>query len=200
MIGTQLGLKEEAGGHKKENSDSAAARRQLPQLSSSNNTAATHLHYDFRLEINGVMKSWAIPKGPSLNPSERRLAVLTKDHSLAYNRFEGVIPKGEYGAGTVIIWDRGRYRNLKKNHQGTPLSMESCFRKGTIEVHLNGKKMKGGFALVRMSGKNWLLIKMKDQYANTRKNLTSIRTLFRQVGKNTCASQKEKNQNDDYFI
>ncbi|MEM7175422.1 MAG: DNA polymerase ligase N-terminal domain-containing protein [Chlamydiota bacterium] len=154
--------------------------------------AATHLHYDFRLEINGVMKSWAIPKGPSLNPSERRLAILTKDHPMAYNRFEGVIPKGEYGAGTVIIWDRGRYRNLKKNAHKEPLSIESCFRKGTIEVHLNGKKMKGGFALIRTSGKNWLLIKMNDRYANTRKNLAQSEPYSVKSGKTLAQVKREK--------
>lgn len=127
--------------------------------------AARSLHYDLRLEVGGVMKSWAVPKGPSLNPSDKRLAVLTDDHPLSYKNFEGVIPEGEYGAGAVIVWDRGRYKNLKS------YTMQTAFRRGTIEVELRGKKVKGGFALVRMQGKNWLLIKMKDDHADARKNL-----------------------------
>lgn len=128
--------------------------------------AARSMHYDFRLEIDGVMKSWAIPKGPSLNPKNRRLAVLTDDHPLSYKNFEGVIPEGEYGAGAVIVWDRGKYKNLKS------MTMKGSFRKGAIEIFLRGKKLKGGFALVRMQGKNWLLIKMKDEYADAKKNIT----------------------------
>lgn len=133
---------------------------------------ARAMHYDFRLEVDGVLKSWAIPKGPSLNPKERRLAVLTDDHPLSYKNFEGVIPEGEYGAGPVIVWDRGKYKNIKVNKAGKPLTMKGAFRKGTIEIILRGKKLKGAFALVRMSGKNWLLIKMKDEHANARKNIT----------------------------
>lgn len=133
--------------------------------------AARSMHYDVRLEIGGVMKSWAVPKGPSLNPKDKRLAVLTDDHPLSYKNFEGRIPEGEYGAGAVIVWDRGKYRNLKKTQKGTEMKMESCFRKGRIEVFLRGKKLYGGFALVRFQGKNWLLIKMKDEHANLRKNV-----------------------------
>lgn len=128
--------------------------------------AARSMHYDVRLEVGGVMKSWAVPKGPSLNPKDKRLAVLTYDHPLSYKNFEGRIPEGEYGAGTVIVWDRGKYRNLK-----TEMSMQSCFRKGHIEVFLKGKKLYGAFALVRFREKNWLLIKMKDDYVNLRKNV-----------------------------
>jgi len=133
--------------------------------------AARAMHYDLRLEVDGVMKSWAVPKGPSLNPKNKRLAVLTDDHPLSYKNFEGVIPKGEYGAGAVIVWDRGKYKNIKKNKQGKPLTMKGAFKMGTIEVILRGKKLKGAFALVRMSGKSWLLIKMNDDYADRRKNI-----------------------------
>ncbi|QVL56986.1 MAG: hypothetical protein KFB93_06285 [Simkaniaceae bacterium] len=133
--------------------------------------AARSMHYDLRLEIGGVMKSWAIPKGPSLNPSNRRLAVLTDDHPLSYKNFEGIIPEGEYGAGKVIVWDRGKYKNIKTNKQGKEMTMGGAFKKGTIEVFLRGKKLRGAFALVRMSGKNWLLVKMKDDYADARKNI-----------------------------
>lgn len=134
--------------------------------------AARVMHYDFRLEVNGVMKSWAIPKGPSLNPRNRRLAVLTDDHPLSYKNFEGAIPEGEYGAGKVIVWDRGKYKNIKTDKLGKPMTMTGAFRKGTIEVFLRGKKLRGAFALVKMQGKNWLLIKMKDNYADLRKNIT----------------------------
>ncbi len=127
--------------------------------------AARSMHYDFRLEIDGVMKSWAIPKGPSLNPAHKRLAVLTDDHPLSYKNFEGHIPEGEYGAGAVIVWDRGKYKNLKD------YSLKTAFRKGHIEIFLRGKKLKGGFALVRFREKNWLLVKMKDDYADKRKNI-----------------------------
>ena len=133
------------------------------------------MHYDFRLEIDGVLKSWAIPKGPSMNPRDRRLAVLTDDHPLSYKSFEGIIPKGEYGAGAVIVWDRGKYKNIKKNKSGAPITMKGAFKLGTIEVVLRGKKLKGAFALVRMSGKNWLLIKMKDDHASSRKNMNLSR-------------------------
>lgn len=134
--------------------------------------AARAMHYDLRLEVDGVMKSWAIPKGPSLNPSQRRLAILTDDHPLSYKNFEGVIPEGGYGAGKVIVWDRGKYKNIKTNKQGKPLTMKGAFRKGTIEVDLKGKKLRGAFGLVWMEGKNWLLIKMKDDHANLKKNIT----------------------------
>jgi bifunctional non-homologous end joining protein LigD len=113
------------------------------------------LHYDFRLEMNGVLKSWAVPKGPSMNSSEKRLAVEVPDHELSYADYEGVIPDGLYGAGPVMLWDRGHYHDLKPGGHDT----------GKIEVELFGEKLKGKFALVKMKGrgkKNWLLIKMKD--------------------------------------
>ncbi|MFP4515082.1 MAG: DNA polymerase ligase N-terminal domain-containing protein [Parcubacteria group bacterium] len=124
---------------------------------------ASNLHYDLRLEINGVLKSWAIPKGPSLDPSEKRLAVLTEDHPLDYASFEGKIPEDEYGGGTVIVWDQGRYVN-----QGDT-SMEDAFENGTIEFELKGEKLKGAFVLVKTKNKNWLLIKKKDKGADKRR-------------------------------
>jgi DNA ligase D-like protein (predicted 3'-phosphoesterase) len=127
--------------------------------------AARALHYDFRLEIDGVLKSWAVPKGPSLDPAVKRLAVLTEDHPLDYADFEGVIPPGEYGGGSVIVWDAGPFRNLKPE---APL--EEWFRRGHLEVWLEGKKVRGGYALVqsRLGGqaKNWLLVKMRDEAAS----------------------------------
>jgi bifunctional non-homologous end joining protein LigD len=129
---------------------------------------ASHLHYDFRLEWGGVLKSWAVPKGPSTTPRTMRLAMLTEDHPLDYANFEGVIPEGNYGAGTVMVWDYGTYRNLREEKQGHHESMEQSYKEGKIEVWLDGKKLKGGYALIRThggDGRKWLLVKMKDEYA-----------------------------------
>jgi len=137
--------------------------------------AARSLHYDFRLEIGGLLKSWAIPKGPSLNTRDRRLAVSTDDHPLEYAKFEGIIPAGLYGAGVVIVWDRGTYRNIKKE-DGKLVPMATCFKKGIIEVFLHGKKLKGRYALIRTSRsviQQWLLIKMRDKYADARRKPAS---------------------------
>lgn len=126
--------------------------------------AARSTHYDFRLETEGVLKSWALPKGPSLDPSQKRLAVFTEDHAMEYARFEGVIAEGQYGAGPVIVWDLGEYRDISKG-QDFPKSLET----GKLEIWLEGSKLKGGFALFRMGAgdsKNWLLKKMKDEYAS----------------------------------
>jgi bifunctional non-homologous end joining protein LigD len=124
---------------------------------------AGHLHYDLRLESGGVLKSWAVPKGPSLDPADRRLAVEVEDHPLDYACFEGAIPEGEYGGGTVIVWDRGTFRE-----QGDA-SFEAMLEKGSVKIEIAGEKLAGGFALVRtrFGGKknNWLLIKEKDARA-----------------------------------
>jgi DNA ligase D-like protein (predicted 3'-phosphoesterase) len=119
---------------------------------------ASHLHYDFRLEMNGTLKSWAIPKGPSLNPADKRLAIPTEDHPLEYADFEGEIPADEYGGGQVYIWDKGTYKNLKKD------DIIECYQQGKIEIDLAGSKLKGKFVLMKMKDKQmWLLIKMKDK-------------------------------------
>jgi bifunctional non-homologous end joining protein LigD len=127
--------------------------------------AARRLHYDFRLELDGVLKSWAVPKGPSLDPAEKRLAVHVEDHPLDYGAFEGVIPEGEYGGGTVLLWDRGIWVPLNTEP-------EEAYRKGSLKFTLNGEKLHGNWALVRMGGKaanerreNWLLIKERDDQA-----------------------------------
>lgn len=136
---------------------------------------ASRLHYDFRLEVDGVLKSWAVPKGPSTNPSEKRLAVETEDHPMEYADFEGTIPEDEYGGGTVMVWDAGTYENIKKV-DGETVPMEKTYENGQIEVSLEGKKLRGGYALVKMKGRgegNWLLIKMKDEEADARRNPTS---------------------------
>jgi len=127
---------------------------------------AFRLHYDFRIEIDGVLKSWAVPRGPSLNPKEKRLAVATEDHPMKYADFEGVIPKGQYGGGTVMIWDAGTFRNLKEEHGNRSETMEQAYKDGEITIWLEGKKLKGGLALIKTGkrGSNqWLLIKMNDR-------------------------------------
>ena len=119
---------------------------------------ATRLHYDFRLELDGVLLSWAVTKGPSLNPADKRLAVRTEDHPLAYGNFEGTIPKGEYGGGTVMLWDPGTWEPRADPHAG--------LKKGHLAFTLSGKRLKGDWILVRMRGEekkeNWLLIKEND--------------------------------------
>lgn len=140
---------------------------------------ASNLHYDFRLAVDGVLKSWAVPKGPSTDPREKRLAVPTEDHPLDYADFEGVIPEGEYGAGTVLLWDKGTYRNLrsqKEKGKEKAASMLESYDDGHIEVWLKGKKLTGGYALIRTAnGKDerWLLVKMKDDEADARRNPVS---------------------------
>ena len=121
--------------------------------------AATTLHYDFRLEVDGVLKSWAVPKGPSPDPKEKRLATQTEDHPLDYIDFEGVIPKGEYGAGSVIVWDTGTYRNLTGDGA---VPIEEGLEQGHIRVHLEGQKLRGTWALTRFRDNLWLLVKTKD--------------------------------------
>jgi DNA ligase D-like protein (predicted 3'-phosphoesterase) len=138
--------------------------------------AARSLHYDLRLEVEGVLKSWAVPKGPSSDPNVRRLAVPTEDHPLEYAGFEGVIPKPEYGAGTVMVWDSGTYRNLR-DRPDRPFSMKRSIREGKIEVGLEGKKLKGGYVLIRtgfgLKNPGWLLKKMKDEFASAEEPLVT---------------------------
>jgi len=134
--------------------------------------AARHLHYDFRLEVDGVLKSWAIPKGPSTNPQDKRLAVPTEDHPLSYAGFEGVIPEGEYGGGTVLVWDTGIYRNLTEK-KGEAIPMGQAVAHGHVKVWLEGSKLRGGYALTRFrTGKDesWLLVKADDEAADPRRN------------------------------
>jgi DNA ligase D-like protein (predicted 3'-phosphoesterase) len=138
--------------------------------------AASSLHYDFRLEANGVLKSWAVPKGPSTDPREKRLAMPTEDHPLEYRDFEGVIPEGEYGAGAVIVWDRGAYRNLTEDDDGDGVPVAEAIADGHVAVWLEGEKIRGGYALTRIaSGKDerWLLVKMDDEEADRRRNPVS---------------------------
>jgi bifunctional non-homologous end joining protein LigD len=129
---------------------------------------ASRLHYDFRLAINRVLASWAVPKGPSMNPADKRLAVRTEDHPLEYAKFEGVIPPGQYGAGTVMVWDLGNYEPLENQPPDKQLA------RGKIQITLLGEKLRGGFTLVQMAkrsvnssrGDYWLLVKSRDEYAD----------------------------------
>jgi len=130
---------------------------------------ASRLHYDFRMEVNGVLKSWAIPKGPSIDYTQRRLAIPTEDHPIDYIDFEGTIPPGNYGAGTVIVWDTGFYRNLKEK-DGQEIPMEKTIEEGHVEFYLDGEKLKGAYALIhtgRAGRKFWLFFKMKDLHPDT---------------------------------
>ncbi len=141
--------------------------------------AASRLHYDFRLELDGVLKSWAVTRGPSLDPAEKRLAVRTEDHPLAYAEFEGIIPEGEYGGGTVMLWDEGEWEPLHDPHAG--------LEEGMLHFRLHGQRMMGGWALIRMKPRdgerreNWLLVKERDEKADDSdpllaKNQKSVRT------------------------
>jgi bifunctional non-homologous end joining protein LigD len=129
--------------------------------------AASHLHFDFRLELDGVMKSWAVPKGPSYDPSVRRLAMEVEDHPIEYNAFEGTIPKGEYGGGTVVLWDRETY---EPEGGGGADALREGYERGDLKIVMHGKRMKGGWVLVRMrreAGRaQWLLIKHRDELAD----------------------------------
>jgi bifunctional non-homologous end joining protein LigD len=129
---------------------------------------ATALHYDFRLEADGVLKSWAVPKGPSLNPADKRLAMQVEDHPIEYGGFEGVIPEGEYGGGTVMLWDTGTYEPETDD-------VGKALRAGELRFSLHGKKLKGGWVLVRTGGRKWLLIKRKDQYASKTIDITAAK-------------------------
>ncbi|HZS12273.1 MAG TPA: DNA polymerase ligase N-terminal domain-containing protein [Nitrospirales bacterium] len=123
---------------------------------------ASHLHYDLRLEHNGVLKSWAVPKGPSLDPGTKRLAMAVEDHPVDYAEFEGTIPEGEYGGGTVMIWDRGTY-----TPEGID-DVDQALRDGELKLQFTGKKLKGSWVLVRTRNRQWLFIKHRDAHASSR--------------------------------
>jgi bifunctional non-homologous end joining protein LigD len=141
---------------------------------------ASHLHFDFRLELDGVMKSWAVPKGPSYDPSVRRLAMEVEDHPIEYNTFEGTIPQGEYGGGTVMLWDRGTY---EAETGGGVEALREGYARGDLKFVLHGERLHGGWVLVRMKRPGrpqWLLIKHRDEYVTTRDvvddEITSVAT------------------------
>src|SRR5882724_12585564 len=151
-----------------------AERRDGPLLFVIQQHSATRLHYDFRLECDGVLMSWAVPKGPSLDPAEKRLAVRTENHPFDYGSFEGVIPPGQYGAGEVIVWDCGVYSPDEDqeywfhDREAAERRVREGMEKGKLGILLRGEKVKGSFALVRTKdAKNWLLIKHKDRFVST---------------------------------
>ena len=128
---------------------------------------ASHLHFDFRLELDGVMKSWAVPKGPSYDPKVRRLAMEVEDHPIEYNTFEGTIPQGEYGGGTVMLWDRGTY---EAEDGGGVDALREGYERGDLKFVLHGQRLRGGWVLVRMKRPGrpqWLLIKHRDEFARS---------------------------------
>ena len=128
---------------------------------------ARSMHWDFRLEAGGVFKSWAVPRGPSMDPRDKRLAMEVEDHQISWGDFEGVIPEGEYGAGPVIVWDRGSYRPLGDE------PAERALADGHLSFWLEGKKLRGGWTLRRIEGRRWLLVKRRDDEADARRNPVS---------------------------
>ena len=159
---------------------------------------ASHLHYDFRLELGGVLKSWAVPKGPSLNPADKRLAMMVEDHPVSYIGFKGTIPEGNYGAGKVIIWDKGNFLPINKDHE--PITEKQALadiKKGEIKFFMNGKKLKGEFVLVHLkndarSANSWLLIKHRDEYAvdNDYDSEDSVSAKDKKSGETNAAARK----------
>jgi bifunctional non-homologous end joining protein LigD len=161
---------------------------------------ASHLHYDFRLEMRGVLKSWAVPKGPSLNPADKRLAMMVEDHPYDYRNFEGIIPEGNYGGGTVIVWDEGTYEPMNAEglsvKEQEKLLLKQLFS-GDLKINMHGKKIKGNYALFRLKKdkKSWLLVKKDDDFASEEevikknKSVKSGKTLA-QVAKQNGAEVK----------
>lgn len=151
---------------------------------------ARSIHYDFRLEIDNVLVSWAVPKGPSMDPTVKRLAIHTEDHPLDYAQFEGFIPPGNYGAGAVIVWDTGTYDNLKIDQ-----TMGKSLENGEITVYLHGEKLKGGFALIKTNlyalG-SWLLVKMRDEEAQQGTVITQDSPESIQSNKTITEFEKQK--------
>ncbi|MBD3636461.1 MAG: DNA ligase [Crocinitomicaceae bacterium] len=145
---------------------------------------ASNLHYDLRIECDGVLKSWAIPKGPSTDTSVKRLAIKTEDHPVDYLKFEGVIPEGEYGAGEVLLWDVGTFENITKK-DGSLKPLKEAIKDGHFMVNLKGEKLKGGYALTRINEEKeeWLLVKMDDDKADARRKPTSTETESVKSGK-----------------
>ena len=136
---------------------------------------ASNLHYDFRIEVDGALMSWAVPKGLSTDPADKRLAIRTEDHDLDYADFEGVIPEGEYGAGTVLVWDKGQFEN-RTGDDDEPVDISSALDNGHAVIGLHGKKLAGSYTLQRFRDDEdelWLIIKVDDQDADARRNPVS---------------------------
>jgi DNA ligase D-like protein (predicted 3'-phosphoesterase) len=160
---------------------------------------ASSLHYDLRIEVEGVLASWAVPKGPSTDPRERRLAMPVDDHDMEYANFEGVIPEGEYGAGAVLIWDRGTYRNLKEGSDAPSVAQQ--IEDGHVTIWLEGEKISGGYSLIRIAtgdDERWLLVKMDDEEADARRNPVSTEPNSVKTGRSLDEiRQAEAPQDDD---
>ena len=161
---------------------------------------ATNLHYDVRIEIDGVLVSWAVPKGPSTDPEEKRLAIRTEDHPIAYSNFEGVISEDQYGAGVVMVWDKGTYGNMREEKENESVSMKESLKDGKIEINLNGEKLSGGYYLIRTGtsdgDEQWLLIKADDDEADARRNPTSTEPESVLSGKTLEEIKEEYEQTD----
>lgn len=161
---------------------------------------ATTLHYDFRLELDGVLKSWAVPKGPSLSPQEKRLAMMVEDHPFDYKDFEGVIPKGSYGAGEVIVWDKGTYHSIETDDKKKSIPLlRQGLEKGDLKFTLHGVKLNGQFALVNMKKPKqnaWLLIKKNDEFATNEDILIDDRSVVSGKGINEVGLEKVKKKSD----
>jgi DNA ligase D-like protein (predicted 3'-phosphoesterase) len=157
---------------------------------------ARNLHYDLRLESKGVLKSWAVPKGPSMDPKVKRLAIPTEDHPMEYADFEGVIPEGHYGAGTVIVWDSGTYQNTKDDDS----SLAKNIKDGHVTINLKGSKLMGNFALIKTKrgGKHpqWLFFKMKDDYAKEGSEITSESPNSSKTGRSLSEVKKQEQITD----
>jgi len=186
------------------NGKSPVGRGQYPRFVVQKHDA-TQLHYDFRLEMEGVLKSWAVPKGPSLNPDDKRLAMMVEDHPYDYRTFEGTIPAGNYGAGTVMVWDEGTYEAMafeKESTKDQEKILLAELEKGDVKIVLHGEKLQGAFALVKIRGNNrgenaWLLIKKKDDASSTidiTKKDKSVKTnrSLAQIAKDTGGTVKTK--------
>lgn len=167
--------------------------------------AASHLHYDFRLEMDGVLKSWAVPKGPSLDPEVKRLAMMVEDHPYSYKDFEGTIPEGNYGAGNVIVWDNGTYIPAESPKGDAEKALRAGLHKGHLSFIIKGKKLKGEFALIKLRNAKqenaWLLVKKEDKYATTEDILkkdksviskVTLETLEKKAAKFEAAAEKKK--------
>ena len=179
-------------------SGGGSKRGKAPMFVVQEHDASTH-HFDFRLEVDGVLKSWAVPKGPSTDPSDKRLAVPTEDHPLEYGDFEGVIPKGEYGGGTVSIWDRGTFENVTEK-DGESVDASTALADGHLLFRLAGEKLEGGYALQRTGkGKdaNWLLIKMRDDAADARRKPVTSQPKSVKSGRTIAEIAKQEQEGDD---
>ena len=175
-----------------------ARSRKRPRFVIQEHAARSH-HFDFRLEVDGVLKSWAVPKGPSTDPRDKRLAMPVEDHPLDYADFEGVIPQGQYGAGAVVVWDRGTWDNLT-GRDGEPIPVAQALADGHLVFALHGEKLKGGYALRRVAtGKDerWLLIKRKDTAADARRRPVSSQPRSVISGRTIAELERAAEQADD---